>query len=199
MMPRSTPRVVRFMLLSWIVTVPGPAMELKRIPVAPPTVSLTVLLVILTIAEGASDIWKAVPLAALNCARLLKIVTWPGPASDRLSAVSVPPVEVKALFVKAIFESPVVAALLIRTPVFVPPLAAKTELSIAADRVPFQPRRRPAEPMCVFVSEFPWKNRFIVEPWPPAREVRSMLSAEAELKVFPVSVYAYVPSWLNCA
>src|SRR5713101_6157620 len=92
------------MMLSLIVTLPGPLMGLKRMPVAPPCVSTIELLAMFTTDEGASAIRKAVPFVELNCARLLNTVIWLGPPVVTESAVSVPPVDKKVLFVKAIVD-----------------------------------------------------------------------------------------------
>src|SRR6185312_12280458 len=135
--------------------------------------------------EGASDIRYAVPFTELNWARLSNTVIWLGPAATILSAVSLPPVDRNVLFVYEMVDIAVVEALLMRTPVFVPPLTAKFDESIVAARIPFQPSLRPAVPTSVLANELPVDRKFIVEPSPPGRTLTTTLSAAAEVNELP--------------
>src|SRR5579863_8620331 len=64
MMPWSVPplNIVKRLLL--IVTLPGPDNESKRNPVAPPALSVNVLLARLTVDDAPNDMRKPSPLAA---------------------------------------------------------------------------------------------------------------------------------------
>src|SRR5437868_2464035 len=80
MMPRSVPPLNMVMRLLLIVTLPGPDNESKRNPVAPPALSVNVLLARFTVDDAPSEKRKPVPFAAAQLTVLPVRLIWDGPS-----------------------------------------------------------------------------------------------------------------------
>jgi len=106
--------------LLFIVTLPGPVKESKSTAVAPPTVSVIVLLAIFTVELAPSDMRKPVPFAASQLTVLPVRFIWEDPAITNRAAVSVPPVDSNPLLDIVIVDKPDVEALLTNRPVLPP-------------------------------------------------------------------------------
>ena len=172
------------MVLALMATLPGPVIELTSMPVAPPALSTTELLARLTLAEGASENWKPVPLVPPNWTELPKIVNCEGPAVVTAKPVSLPPLAENELLAIEIVERSPVEALSMRMPVFDPPVPTNVFASAVADRLPFQLRLMPAVPACELVNELESAVKLSVDPSLPASDCTKMLSAFDDVNVF---------------